>query len=196
MDKTYLTILADLITGVWPLAQHDVQLITGGCEIKPLNRLEMLTREGKQSDQEYFLLDGILHRFTGTESGDVITTGFYSGPAIVTPDFARTSDQKNIFSLQAPTDSKVAAIPAHKLDVLRISNPEIRRWGQKVVEQELKRAFLHETRFRSSSAKERLLWLRMEYPNLENLVPHTCIASIIGITPVSFSRLRKQLIRN
>lgn len=195
MNKNYLTILADLINSVWSLGQKDVQLITSESEIKPLNKLELLTAEGKQSNLEYFLLDGVLHRFTGTEKGEYITTGFYSGPAIVTPNFARTSDQKNIFSLQALTASDIAMIPAHKLDELRYSNPEIRKWGQKVVEQELKRAFLHETRFRSSSAKERLLWLRMEYLNLENLVPHTCIASWIGITPVSFSRLRKQLIR-
>ncbi len=193
MDKNNHTILTELIGRVHVLAPKQLQQITNECEIKAFQKQQHIAETGNVDLNEYFLLDGIVHRYTFAEEGEFITTGFYMSPTIITPNFARTSDQKSIFSLQALIPSVIAFIPVDKLDELRNSTPEIRRWGQRVVERELKIAFFHETVFRSSSAKERLLRLRKKYPNLENQVPHSCIASYIGVTPVSFSRLRKEL---
>lgn len=44
----------------------------------------------------------------------------------------------------------------------------------------------------SFKGKDRLLLLRKNYPNIENLIPHTDIASYLGITNISLSRLRTQ----
>jgi CRP-like cAMP-binding protein len=195
MDKNNHTILTELIGRVHVLAPKPLQQIKNECEIKTFKKQQHITETGKKDLNEYFLLDGIVHRYTFAEEGEFITTGFYISPMIITPNFARTSDRISIFSLQVLIPSVIAFIPADTLDELRNSSPEIRRWGQRVVERELKDVFLHETGFRSSSAKKRLLRLRKEYPNLENLVPHSCIASYIGVTAVSFSRLRKELAR-
>ena len=43
------------------------------------------------------------------------------------------------------------------------------------------------------AAKERLIEFRNKYKILENLIPHTDIASYLGITNISLSRLRKDL---
>jgi hypothetical protein len=61
------------------------------------------------------------------------------------------------------------------------------------VEKEFIRSLNYEVLFRSYTAKDRLLFFRTHYPSLENLIPHTIIASFLGITPVSFSRLRNEL---
>lgn len=195
MDKKNYAILTELIGSVHVLSPKHLHQITDESEIKTIQKQQHIVETGKKDLNEYFLLDGIVHRYTLQEKGEFITTGFYAGPTIITPNFARTSDQKSIFSLQALMPSVIAVIPVEKLDELRTSTPEIRRWGQRVVERELENVFIHETEFRSSNAKERLIRLRKEYPNFENLVPHRCIASCIGITPVSFSRLRKELTR-
>lgn len=194
MNNDNQEILLKLINGYYFLSNEYHQLIFEECEIVQLGKQQHLIETGQREDSEYFLIDGIIHRYTLVEKGEFITTGFYVGPAVITPNFARTLDGKSIFSLQVLVDSTVIIIPAKKLDAMRNSEKEIRKWGQRVVEQELKKNFTHETRFRSNSAKERLIHLRKEYPNIENLVPHTCIASYIGVTPVSLSRLRKELI--
>ena len=79
------------------------------------------------------------------------------------------------------------------LDKLRTEYAEFREFGQRVLETELSRTFFNEVIYRSYNAKERLLAMREQYPNLENLVPHNVIASYLGITNVSFSRLRNEL---
>ena len=47
----------------------------------------------------------------------------------------------------------------------------------------------------SLTAKERLLKFRAQYPLLENLIPHPIIASYLGITNISLSRIRGDLAR-
>jgi CRP-like cAMP-binding protein len=97
--------------------------------------------------------------------------------------------------LETLTDTLIAEIPVKALDNLRHNNIEINTFGQKAVENELVRNISNDIAHRSFSAKERLLLLRRLYPNLENLIPHHIIASYLGITNVSFSRLRSELVK-
>lgn len=185
--------LQRLIQQIYPLPKQLSELITGQCRIYEVPRKQIISDSGKPDSSEYFLLQGIMHRYVLTEQGDFITTDFYVGPAIIMPHFVRTSNGRSLFSLQALTALWLAEIPVQKMDTFSDAHPAIRTWRQKVVEQKLKRNFVEEIHFRRNTAKERLAHLRREYPNLENKIPHTCIASYVGVTPVSFSRLRKEL---
>ncbi len=113
--------------------------------------------------------------------------------AVIIPHFARDHNNKSIFSLQALTDIIIAEIPVKELDNLRNYNKEIQEFGQRIIESELALTYFNEVVFRSYSAKERLLAVRKWFPNLENMVPHNIISSYLGITNVSFSRLRNEL---
>jgi len=84
---------------------------------------------------------------------------------------------------------------AFNFEELMINNLEIRRFGNTVLRNELTRKVDREIGLASLSAKERLLKFREEYPLLENLIPHTHIASYLGITNISLSRLRSNLAR-
>lgn len=160
--------------------------------IKRFNKNEIVFSEGKKTNSEYFLIEGVLQRFNDTENGERVTTGFYLGYSVITPNFARTIKNKSLFSLQALTETIIIEIPVADFDNLRFTNKEFQLFGQRVLEEELSKSILTETTFRSSNAKERLTLLRKAYPNLENLIPHHIIASYLGITNVSFSRLRSE----
>ena len=148
---------------------------------------------GKKNKLEYLLISGVLHRYNISDKGNIVTTGFYMSKSVITPHFARTNNGKNIFSLQTLTDAVIAEIPVKELDNLRYNNKEFHEFGQRILETELTQSFFKEVVYRSYNAKERLLILRQQFPNLENLIPHSIIASYLGITNVSFSRLRNEL---
>ena len=152
--------------------------------------------EQKKNEFEYFLISGVIHRYNISDMGEIVTTGFYMENSIITPHFARTNRGKSIFNLRSLTDIVLAEIPVIELNNLRNSNREFQEFGQKTIEAELTRTFYNEVVFRSYSAKERLLELRKQYPNLENLIAHNIIASYLGITNVSFSRLRRELTKS
>lgn len=176
-----------------------IQSSTGQDSFKRVAKLHTYKRwayvfqANKINDSEYLLLDGIAQRGHEHPDGVWVTTGFYLPGSVITPHFARTQNNRSIFSLQALTEVTMAVVPAACLDELRHTNGEFREFGQRVVEQELAQMYKQQALERCSSALDRLKYLRETFPNLENLVPHHFIASYLGITKVSFSRLRKRL---
>lgn len=170
-----------------------IKLFTEKAVIREYHKDQIIFSEGKKSDYEYFLLKGVLHRYNISDKGESVTTGFYMATSVITPHHARTNNNKSIFTLEALTDSVIAEIPADEFELLRSTNNEFHLFGQTIIEGELSKIFFSEVVNRSYSARERLLNLRKVFPNLENLVPLTVIASYLGITNVSFSRLRAEL---
>jgi CRP-like cAMP-binding protein len=169
------------------------KLFTEKCTSRVCPKNTVVFTERKKNDMEYLLVSGVAQRYNISEPGDMVTTGFYMGPSVITPHFARTSNGISIFNLSTLTEGVLLEIPVVELDHLRGSNSEIRDFGRKTIETELARIFYNEVVFRSYNARERLLELRRQFPNLENIVPLGTIASYLGITNVSFSRLRGEL---
>jgi CRP-like cAMP-binding protein len=153
----------------------------------------VLIAEDKMNSLEYIGIKGVLHRYNENEEGKQVSTGFYISNQVVTPHFARTIHGKSLFSLETLTDCLIAEIEVKDLDELRYSNSDIRAFGQRVLEIELKSNLVNAIQFRNMTAKERLMILRKEFPNIENTIPLHIIASYLGITHVSFSRLRNEL---
>jgi CRP-like cAMP-binding protein len=166
---------------------------SGECQTVKKNNL--IFQEKRYNAFEYFQLEGVSHRYNTDEDSQMVTTGVYSGGEVITPHFARTTESQSIFSLQALTDCTYFRVPIGSFDKLRDENAQIGAFGQRVVEREFIRHLNYEVLFRSRSAKDRILYFRSVYPMLENLIPHTVIASFLGITPVSFSRLRNELVK-
>lgn len=168
-------------------------LLIENSTLKVFKKNENIFLENNINEFEYFLIEGVLHRYNLNELGENITTGLYLANDVITPHFARTVNSKSLFSLQTLTSARVIEIAVKELDRLRLSNNEFRLFGQKVLEKELSKNLFDDIVFRSLNAKDRLLTLRKTFPNIENLIPHSIIASFLGITNVSFSRLRNDL---
>jgi CRP-like cAMP-binding protein len=187
--------LSDILTDFGIISAFSKQLFLDKADIIELPKNHNIFLEGKKNRFEYVLISGVAHRYNISDKGDMVTTGFYMSKSVITPHFARTNNGKNIFSLQTLTDVIIAEILVTDLDNLRYTNKEFNDFGQRIIETELARTFYSEAVFRSYNAKERLLTLRKQFPCLENFVPHNIIASYLGITNVSLSRLRNELTR-
>ena len=193
METNYSTTFSLLINSYSPVTPSMIEKMMASGSLQDYKRNELIFAEKKFNAFEYFQLAGISHRFNIDADNQVITTGIYNGQQVITPHFARNIRSQSIFSLQALTDSTFLKIPIGIFDEFRFTNEQVRAFGQRVVEKEFIRSLNYEVLFRSYTAKDRLLFFRSNYPSLENLIPHTVIASFLGITPVSFSRLRNEL---
>jgi len=185
--------LSYILTNFGIVTSFSRQLFLEKAEVVELPKNHIIFSEGKKNNYEYILISGVVHRYNISDKGDMVTSGFYMSESVITPHFARTNNGKSIFSLQCLTDVVLAEILVEDLDNLRYTNKEYNSFGQRIIESELTQTFSNEVVFRSFNAKERLLVLRKQFPNLENLIPHTIIASYLGITNISLSRLRNEL---
>ncbi|ULQ53183.1 Crp/Fnr family transcriptional regulator [Flavihumibacter fluvii] len=195
MDKDYATIFGRILNNYSPVSPSTMETVIDSGNLQVYKKNDIIFPEKKFNAFEYFQLEGITHRYNNDEDNQAITTGIYTGEEVITPHFARTINSQSIFSLQALTACSFIRIPIGAFDKFRFTNDEIRAFGQRVVEKEFIRNLNYEVLFRSFTAKDRLLFFRANYPAHENLIPHTVIASFLGITPVSFSRLRNELVK-
>jgi len=124
--------------------------------------------------------------------GEEITLYFYEDNSIFPPYITRTENGKSLLYCEALTDCTFAKMDAKDFEALMIANLEIREFGNSVLRQELVNKVHKEIRMTSWTAKERLEQFRRDFSMLENRIPHPMIASYLGITNVSLSRLRKQ----
>ncbi len=193
MVNEHLTVLGRILNKYAPLGPSEVGVVMDCGELQELGKQEVVFAEKRFNGHEYFQLRGISHRYSTDGDGQQLTTGIFQGECVITPNFTRTRNGQSIFSLQALTDSLFLRVPAGTFRELMDRLPTIRSFGNSVVGPEFSRGLQYEVIFRSYTARDRLLYFRDNYPGLENEIPHTVIASFLGITPVSFSRLRSEM---
>ncbi|MBB6271665.1 CRP-like cAMP-binding protein [Pedobacter cryoconitis] len=148
---------------------------------------------GKICDEYLFLEKGYLRAFANNTEGNEITTGFYSQGQIifeVSSFFNRTRSQENI---QALTDCEGWVINYEQLNNLFHTLPEFREFGRSILVKgysELKNRMLSTI---TESAEVRYKQLLMAKPEIFQYVPLKNIASYLGITDTSLSRIRKEV---
>jgi CRP-like cAMP-binding protein len=155
-----------------------------------LNKGEQISRQGQCETEEYVVLAGCLVSSICDEKGKEVCVGFYVGPCVVTPNIARTRDGVSLVSIAATTDALLARIDSNLLSKLMIASKPIRDWANAVLRDSLSEKAEREWCLAALGGAERLSWFRKTFPGHEANFTHTFIASFLGITPVTLSRLR------
>lgn len=179
-----------IINNIYPISANSIKEIESKIEFNTIEKGETFVKRNRRNNKEYFILDGICRSYLINPEGDDITISFFTQSSIISPFSTRTENEISVLNFQALTELKIATIDSGIFEKLMLENKEIRNFGNTVLRNELKQKISKEIGLASLSAKERLLTFRKDYPNLENRIPHTIIASYLGITNISLSRLR------
>ena len=187
--------IKEIINSIFPISVNSINEIEDILEFKSVDKGDTFIKRNKRNTNEYFILEGICRSYLISPEGEEITLSFFTSNSILSPYSTRTKEEISQLNFQALTDVKLSSMNAFKFEELMINNLEIRRFGNTVLRNELAMKVDKEIGLASLTAKERLLKFREQYPMLENLIPHTNIASYLGITNISLSRLRRDLAR-
>ena len=187
--------IQEIINSIYPLSVNSLNELESLVEIENYQKGEIFIKKDRPNKKEYFLLDGICKSFLISPEGEEITLSFFNSKAILSPYNTRTQKKASMLNFKSLTNISLATIDAKKFEMLMVNNLNIREFGNTVLRTELFNKVDKEIGMASLTAKERLLKFREQYPMLENLIPHTDIASYLGITNISLSRLRRELVR-
>lgn len=149
-----------------------------------------LTRQEQPETDEFVLLEGCLVSSICDQDGREVSVGFYVGPCVITPNIARTRNGLSLVYITATTDALLARIDSDLLSDRMILSEPVRNWANGVLRDALSRKVEREWCLAALKGAGRLTWFRQAFPGYEDIFPHTLIASFLGITPVTMSRLR------
>lgn len=154
-----------------------------------VTKAHIVCQEVPETD-EFILLEGQLASTICDPDGKEICVGLYVGPCVVTSNIARTRAGRSLVSISATANVKVARISSDRLTQLMISSEPIRNWANGVLRDALSEKAAREWCLAALRGSDRLTWFRDSYPGYEDIFNHALIASFLGVTPVTFSRLR------
>ena len=184
--------ISPIINSVSSISDKSTGKVADLAECINFKKGELITSVGQKNNLEYFITDGICKSFINTPEGECVTISFFMSKSIISPSTTRNKDGKSVINIQALTDVEIVTIKATEFEKLMVEDLEIRDFGNSVLRNELMAKVQKEIALASLKGKDRLLQLRKNYPNIENLIPHADIASYLGITTISLSRLRTQ----
>jgi CRP-like cAMP-binding protein len=187
--------IKDIILGKTPMSASSLEAITDIVEYTEYQKNEIFITEGKRNSKEYFVLEGICRSFLLNPDGEEVTISFFTENTVISPFTTRTYDGLSNMNFQALTTLKLGVMDAGSFEKLMVENLEVREFGNIVLRNELKQKVEKEIGMASLTAKERLVKFREQYPLLENMIPHNAISAYLGITNISLSRLRSELLK-
>lgn len=183
--------LKKIIDIIYPLNSNSLQEISQIVSYQKINNGSVFIEKGKRNNSEYFLIKGICRSFLLSPDGEEITISFFNSGSIISPYVTRTLNGFTNINFQTLTDVVIGKMDSSKFEELMVKNLDIREFGNMVLKIELQKKVQKEINLASLTAMERLKIFRKDFPGFENIVPHPTIASFLGITNVSLSRLRK-----
>jgi len=141
----------------------------------------------------YFIVSGLARFFFLNQQGQEVTSDFYFAPGFITSFSSFVNQTPSQFTIQALMPVEALAISRRNLLNLYERHPRLERVGRILTEQAYSEAEKHLLSLLNDAPKDRYLWLLEEYPQYVQHIPLQYLASYLGITPESLSRIRKRI---
>ena len=159
---------------------------------KLFSKGEILIREGQTVNKTFFVTQGSLRSFCVDKEGKEHTLQFAIKDWWISDFIAIYNNDPASLTVECISDSAVIEFNAQKLNEIYLQFPELEAFQRKNLERHvvsLHKRILNQLQL---TALERYNLFLEQYPNIEQYVPNYHIASYLGITKQSLSRVRAE----
>lgn len=153
----------------------------------------VLQAPGQVPNRCYFVLEGLVRQYFVIE-GNEKTTAFFTESQGSCPANHFVDRSPSAYYLVCAEDC-LLIYGDHNIDQANFERfPVLKEIVSQMVEAELNQTRDEFSKFITSSSEQRYLHFLKTRPDLQNRVPQHQVASLLGLTPESLSRLRKRLV--
>lgn len=180
------------LNNISPILQDSREAILQLLSIEKVSKNSDLQSIGKTCKTIYFVQDGIARIYYYKEGKDITEYFAFANDIIIRAEslFTGNPSQK---AIQAIEETTFIAIPSMALFKLFDNYPDIERLFRKLVERSLVDTIHRLESLQFNSAEERYKDLIEKAPHFIKTIPLKHIASYLGITQVSLSRIRASI---
>jgi len=171
---------------------QEKQLIQNAFTFRQVPKKFKLAEEGKIAREVYFINKGLL-RLYYTKDGEDITAFIFKEHLFASSYDSFLRKVPSIQTLETLEDADLLVINYDEMQRLYELVPAMNILTRKIAEQRFINAQMILSSYILDSPEERYRKFEAAHGDLLLRVPHYMIASFLGITPVSLSRIRKRL---
>lgn len=184
--KKHLESIIDLSKEHWEIIERTLVE-------KQVKKNEFVLVPGEYSEDYFFVESGVIRSYTIDENGKEHVLQFGTENWIVSDRNSAFCKQQSKFYIQAIEDSKVILLNEKLTNLIQSLNPNYLLAQNKLVQNHVRSLQDRINLLLGATAKTRYLEFMRLYPNQLNRIPQWMIASYLGITPESLSRVRKEI---
>jgi len=151
----------------------------------------ILLNEGEVSRQAFYIEKGCLRVCFNSNGKDITFQFFFEGEGVSSIE-SFVTNQPSLFTIESIEPSIIHSITKKNFQFILDASPVIK---QELEEQTFRRLILYQKLFLSrikDNPEKRYLELLANHPRILQRVPQHYIASFLGITSVSLSRIRNR----
>jgi CRP-like cAMP-binding protein len=156
-----------------------------------LGKGEFLVKQGKPGGY-FILLEGYLRAYTFTDKGEEVTTYFYPPNRVIFEAASFFGGGPSSENIQAITPCKAYRTSFQTLNEMFHAWPEFREFGRTVLVKEFVAYKQRVLAMINKPAEERYADLLLNHPELFQYAQLKHIASWLGMTDTSLSRIRRE----
>lgn len=175
------------------LTEEQQQTIANEIKIEEFKKGTLLLRQGDVPTKCYFVLKGCIRQFSIDEKGKEVTSNFYTEEQAIAVFNNHKLDKSSEYTFVCLEDSVlvVGALDIEQDMYNKYTQLEI--MTRKMIEENFGKVQDEFATFIASTPEERFRTLLLKRPQLINRVPQHQLASYLGITPESLSRIKKRV---
>src|SRR5690554_66377 len=174
------------------LSCQDHQAISNKHQQIKCGKGTFLLQEGDTLNRYYILMEGVVHSYVNDANGNRITIDLFQPGEVVIDVNALFQHKKTVENWQCLTDCTLLSITFEDFQELFHNIYGFREWGRNWMANALFEMKERSMEMITQTATERYARLIKQKPFLFNYVPLKYIASYLGVTDTSLSRIRKE----
>lgn len=178
------------LSKIHPFSNEQLSLFIGQLSFKSLKKRDFLLKEDQISDGIAFILSGSFRFFKKLDQGE-LTIKFFIENNWVADLESLLSQQPSKTYIEALEDSEIAFISLLEIHRLMDIHSDFQKLNALVVGLTISASYI--ATIRSKSPDERYQELLLKHPQWIKRFPQVLIASYLGMTPETLSRVRARL---
>jgi len=176
-----------------PITDEQAKEATSCLKSKTFKKGAILLTPGDLRSDNYFINEGLLRYFSIDEKGKEHIIQFAPENWMLSDRNSSVFNEPSIFFIDAIENTEVLIVPSDFYVDIQKLLPHILELNILMLHNSIRFMQKRINMLLSATAEERYLDFIKLYPNLTLRIPQWMIASYLGITPESLSRVRKDL---
>ena len=187
--------LESYLSEILEIPRNEVTQCSSFYETKSVAKNEFLLKDGEVCNATYFVEKGLLRMYSIDKNGKEHIIQFAPEKWLISDRSSLYFNEKSKYYIEAVEESEIILLKKDFFNNINLAFPDTVENNDLLLQKHIRNLQNRVNSLLAETAEERYMNFIKMYPDILLRVPQWMVASYLGITPESLSRVRKELAR-